>query len=165
MSCLGVHISLDAQEAGALEAASEADRVALASALEAKYLGGEPLRAAESDKAWDAMHRALSDGELTYDGGTYPLSHVVLGGKALYSGDDFIISYKGPEQVKDIAAALAQLDQHQFEELYWRINPGSYDGDMSEDDFDYTLSWLQGVTELYSQAAQAGLAVVFTADQ
>jgi len=37
----------------------------------------------ESDKAREAMHRALADGQLSWDGGTYPLNHVVLGGEDL----------------------------------------------------------------------------------
>jgi hypothetical protein len=35
----------------------------------------------ESGNVWDAMHRALSDGTLSSDGGEYSLNHVVLGGQ------------------------------------------------------------------------------------
>ena len=43
-------------------------------------------RKVESDKAWDAMHRTLSDGERTRDGSEYPLNDVVLGGEVLHTG-------------------------------------------------------------------------------
>jgi hypothetical protein len=37
------------------------------------------------------MHRSLANGLLEYDGGSYPLNHVVLDGLPLYGQDDYII--------------------------------------------------------------------------
>ncbi len=165
MSCLGVHIALDEQQANALIAGTEQERLELLAELELRLFEQQPDYVAETDKSWDALHRALSDGLLTYDGGAYPLNHVVLGGRVLYTQDDFIVSYKTPQQAKDIAAALEELTPERFKELYWRIDARDYDGEMSEEDFEYTSGWFQGVRELYRHAAEADLAVVFTADQ
>ena len=52
----------------------------------------------ETDKAWDAIHRCLTDGQLEYENGEYPLNHCILGGTQLYAGDDYIISLKSPQQ-------------------------------------------------------------------
>ena len=37
----------------------------------------------ETDKAWDALHRTLTDGHLHYENGSYPLNLVVIGGMHL----------------------------------------------------------------------------------
>src|SRR5262245_61234148 len=86
---------------------------------------GHPDRAGESDKAWDAMHRALSDGELTWDGGEYPINDVVLGGKLLYTGDDFILVLNTPEQARDVAAVLPDITEAEFRRRYFAIDPKS----------------------------------------
>jgi hypothetical protein len=34
----------------------------------------------ELDKSWDVLHRCFTDGDLAFDNGDFPLSHVILGG-------------------------------------------------------------------------------------
>lgn len=167
MSCLGVHFALTAEDASALEALEdEQERLAfLQEELEERYLAEPKTYAAESDKSWDAMHRTLSDGQLSWDGGSFPLNHVVLGGKLLYSEDDYIMSLKTTEQVQAISAALESLTEVQFRERYDRIDEQSYDGEVGGEDFEYTWSWFQGVRSLYKRAAAEGRVVLFTADQ
>ena len=165
MSCLGIHMALGDHQARELESLSEEARITYLTDLESDLFEGSPDLVAETDKSWDALHRTLSDGELTWTGGTYPLNHAVLGGTVLYSKDDYLVSLKSPAQVKDIASALASLDRAHFDELYWRIDPASYDAELSEDDLDYTWSWFEGVAALFQRAAAANLSVVFMADQ
>jgi hypothetical protein len=167
MSCLGVHFALTAEDVAALEALEDdQERLAfLQEELEERYLNEQKSYAAESDKSWDAMHRALSDGQLSWTGGAYPLNHTVLAGKLLYSEDDYIMSLKTPEQVQAIAAALEGLTEAQFRERYNNIDRKSYDGEVGDEDFEYTWSWLQGVRGLYKTAAAEGRFVLFTADQ
>jgi hypothetical protein len=90
MSCLGVHFALTHEEVAVLRSiASEEDRLQhLQEVIEEEYLAAESAEKpfAESDKAWDAMHRVLTDGHLTWDGGIYPLNHAVLAGDLLYTG-------------------------------------------------------------------------------
>jgi len=114
--------------------------------IEPHYLNEQPEFAAESDKAWDAMHRTLADGLLTWTGGEYPLNHVVLGGKLVYSQSDYIMSLKSPTQVKDVAVALAQVSEATFRERYFRIDPAQYGVDLSDEDFGYTWEWFQNVS-------------------
>lgn len=167
MSCLGVHFSLSLEEVQRIRAIEdESARVDFVhEVIEEEYFARQPHRKAESDKAWDAMHRALSDGELSWDGGEYPLNHVVLGGELLYSGSDFIMVLKSPKQVRDVAAALPGVTEDRFRLRYFGINPNSYDGPLNEDDFAYTWDLFQGIREFWMTVASEGRHVLFTADQ
>jgi hypothetical protein len=164
MSCLGVHFVLtDADVATLIDLESDEARLAyVRDVLEERELGGPG--AAESDKAWDAMHRVLADGELTLEGGEYPLSHVVLGGQSLYDGEDFLMTLKTADEVRDIAQALRELSEEEFRLRYAGLG-ADYDGDAGEDDLVYTWEWFQGVRDLYLLAAESGKSVLFTADQ
>ncbi|MGJ7501466.1 YfbM family protein [Variovorax sp. ZT5P49] len=167
MSCLGVHFALTQDDAMALEAIeNDDDRLAhVTEQIEERYFKEAEAYVAESDKSWDAMHRALSDGMLSWSGGAYPLNHVVLGGRCLYSKDDYIMSLKTPAQVQDIAAALVLVGETEFRQLYNNINAKDYDGDISDEDFEYTWTWFVGVKDLYAKASAEGRFVLFTADQ
>jgi hypothetical protein len=167
MSCLGVHFALTEKEVAQLRSLKdeEARLEHLQEEIEEHYLGEETQFAAESDKSWDAMHRALTDGQLTWDGGTYPLKHTVLAGELLYTGSDYIMSLKTPQQVRDIAAALPAITEEDFRRRYFAIDARSYGSPLSDDDFNYTWESFQAVREFYTRAAQAGRFVLFTADQ
>jgi hypothetical protein len=167
MSCLGVHFALTEQEAAHLRSLpddqSRLDH--LQEVIEETYFGEHPELKAECDKSWDAMHRTLADGQLSWDGGEYPLNHVVLGGEPLYTKSDYIISLKTPQQVRDIAAALPAVTEAEFRRRYFAVDAESYGFPLSEEDFAYTWDWFQGVRELYLRAAKEGRFVLFTADQ
>lgn len=167
MAYLGVHFALSSDDVALLlSKQSDDERLALVQEnIEVRYFEESRTYLAQSDKAWDAMHRALSEGPLSYDGGKYPLNHVVLGGQPLYDEDDYIISLKTPEQVKDVALALASLEKDQFRERYNAIDPEEYGFDLTDEDFQYTWEWFQEVRTLYQTAASEGRHVLFTADQ
>src|SRR5262245_9978603 len=103
MGCLGVHFALTEKEVEHLRSLADerARREHLCEDIEKAYFEEHPELKAESDKSWDAMHRALADGELTWDGGDYPLNHTVLAGELLYTDSDYIMSLKTPQQVRD----------------------------------------------------------------
>lgn len=167
MACLGVHFALSGDDvAQLLSRQNNKERLLfIQEDIEERYFAEPGRYIAQSDKAWDAMHRALSDGLLSYDGGQYPLNHVVLGGQPLHSENDYIISLKTPEQVRDVALAIAGLTQEQFRERYDAINPEEYGFDLTDEDFRHTWEWLQEVCTLYQVAASKGRHVLFTADQ
>jgi uncharacterized protein DUF1877 len=167
MSCLGVHFALTEEDVAALRAIEdEQERLSLLQEdIEERYLAKPAIYAAESDKSWDAMHRALADGQLTWDGGTYPLNHTVLAGELLYTQSDYIMTLKNPAQVRDIANALQGITEAQFRARYDAIDRKSYGFDLTDEDFEYTWRWLQNVRELYVRAANEGRHVLFTADQ
>lgn len=167
MSCLGVHFALTDEDAAKLRAlATDPERLEfVVEDIETRYFEDGKTYVAESDKAWDAMHRALADGTLDEGGGTYPLNHTVLEGEQLYGGSDYIIVLKTPAQVRDIAAAVHALTEQDFRRRYDAIDENSYDGEKNDEDFAYTWDWFQTVRALYRKAAQEGRYVLFTADQ
>lgn len=167
MSCLGVHFALAESDVIALRAIEdEEDRLAhLQEDIETRYMTEPGSYAAESDKAWDAMHRSLADGHLSWDGGAYPLNHVILAGELLYTGDDYIMSLKSPAQVKAISAALDTISESWLRDRYNKIPADEYGMELSDEDFRYTWEWFQNVRGLYARAATEGRSVLFTADQ
>jgi len=167
MSCLGVHFALTEKEVVHLRSLDDeqARLEHLQEVIEEHYLNHEKQFAAESDKSWDAMHRALADGRLTWDGGEYPLKQTVLAGELLYTDSDYIMSLKTPQQVQDIAAALPAITETEFRRRYDSIDAKSYGCPLTDEDFRYTWDWFQGLREFYTRAAQAGRFVLFTADQ
>jgi hypothetical protein len=169
MSCLGVHFALSNEDVALLKAfkSEEARLEHLQEVIEEDYMSddGPDAMYAENDKAWDAMHRVLADGRLTWDGGSYPLNHAVLAGELLYTGSDYIMSLKSSEQVKDIATALAGIDFSAFSERYRKIDAEDYDFPLTDEDLEYTWEWFQSVRDLYSRAAANDRPVLFTADQ
>jgi hypothetical protein len=55
------------------------------------------------------------------------------------------MSLKMPAQVKDVAAALAGLDEAEFRRRYKRIDIACYDGQVGDEDFAYSWDWFQDV--------------------
>jgi hypothetical protein len=167
MGCLGVHFALTKEEVDALRGLPDdgARLDHLQSVIEEEYFAKQREFTAESDKAWDAMHRALTDGQLTWDGGEEPLNRAVLGGELLYDEDDYIMSLKTPIEVADVAVALRNIDEPELRKRYFAIDAESYDTPLSDEDFEYTWHWFERVRDLYERAARAGRFVLFTADQ
>jgi hypothetical protein len=118
----------------------------------------------ETDKAWDAIHRAFSASELDYEYRS-PLHGVILGGESLYFEDDYIISLKSAERVREIAGALGAVTEAAFRPLYFAINPRKAGFAIDDDDFAYTWGWLKDLVPFYRRSAEAGRSVIFTADQ
>ena len=166
MSCLGVHFALSEEEVANLRSKpdNESRLEYLQEEVEETYFEKHPDLLAENDKSWDAMHRTLTDGKLSWDNGKYPLNHVIMGGEPLYSDDDYIISLKTPKQVQDIAAALPSVTEAEFRKRYFAIDE-SYGFPLSEEDFGYTWENFQSVRELFLRAASKNRYVLFTADQ
>lgn len=167
MSCRGVHFALTEEEIARLRSfADDKERLChLMEVIETQYFSGDRRFVGESDKAWDAMHRVLTDGSLDPDGGQYPLNRTVLGGESLYAAADYILSLKTPQEVRDIAAALLAITEADFRQRYFAIDVESYAVSLSEDDLEYTWEWFQDVRDFYTRAASAGRHVLFTVDQ
>ncbi|MFZ6745415.1 YfbM family protein [Undibacterium sp. JH2W] len=167
MSCRGVHFALTAEEVATLTSIEDEDSRLqyLQEEIETRYFEESKDYLAESDKAWDAMHRTLADGLLSWDGGDYPLNHTVLAGELLYTGDDYIMSLKTPEQVLAISQALAILNVTEFRKKYDQIDASNYGDNLSDADFEYTWEWFQNVRKLYAHAAVEKRYVLFTVDQ
>jgi hypothetical protein len=167
MSCLGVHFSLSEEEVRKLKSfGDDSDRLDhFHGEIEGKYFEEHEDRLAQSDKAWDAMHRSLSDGDLSYTTGPYPLRLAVIGGDPIYAEDDYIMSLKSPAEVKDVAKALARITKEEFRKKYDVMDAAKYGCPKNDQDFEYTWEWLTGVVAFYRTAAAEGRWVLFSADQ
>ena len=118
----------------------------------------------DTDKAWDAIHRAFNNSLLTYDFAN-PLQGVILGGMAMYGDTDYIISYKNADQVIKISEALSKVIELDFRTRYFAIAEDEYGQRASEDDFAYSWSNLKDLETFYHKAVGARRCVVFTAAQ
>lgn len=163
MSCRGVLFAITNETAEALLAAPDDDELMvlieeIEEAWEKPFVG-------ETDKAWDAIHRALTDGRLDRNGGKAPLNRAILGGKHLHEADDYIVALVAASEVPAVAQALAAIDADGFRDRYNRIIPPDYAPEYGDEDREYTVGWFCEVVALYERAAKAGRAVVFTVDQ
>jgi len=116
----------------------------------------------ETDKAWDAIHRCLTDGSLEY--GRTPFHKCILGTCSLYDGEDYIVSFLEPDEVKEVAEAIADIDRAWLRQKYDAIDPDDYDGELSDEDFEYTWSNFADLQAFYQKAARHDRSVVFTVD-
>lgn len=162
MGGIGVHFALTPEQAQALLEAGGPDRImALIGDIEESAAEADHM---STDKAWDAIHRCLSDGTLTLDAGDYPLNHTVLGGELLDVGDEYFVSHLTPEQVKDVTVALGPLDEAWLRERFDALDPEDYDGTKDDEDFAYTWTNFVDIRDFFTRAAGNGRAVIFTVE-
>ncbi|MET7403437.1 YfbM family protein [Dactylosporangium sp. NPDC005572] len=165
MACRGMFFALTGDQEAALMATRDDDEVrALVEEIEMGDWDGEPLDC-ETDKAWDAMHRCLSDGTLGSGRGLSPLDMTVLGVGNHHEGDDYVVTHVPANEVVQVAAALEAVDEAWMRQRYDRIDPTDYQGELSDEDFEYTWYWFTQVRDFYRKTAAAGRAVIFTVDQ
>ncbi len=167
MGALGVHFALTAEQEQRLLAAAASDpdpdsRVGEVVQEIGKAWDRDWLQ--QNDKAWDAIHRCLTDGALEYDNGEYPLNRCILGGQRLYYRPDQIALFVPGEEVIDVAAGLAAIDESELRRRYLALDPAHYRG-KGDADFAYTWLWFDRLKVFWSRAAAAGRAVLFSAGQ
>ena len=112
----------------------------------------------------DALHRSLTDGQLLYGSGPFPLAYAVLGGRALDAGDDYTACFVEPSRVAETAQALPGVTREWLRSRYFALDPRAYGAALTDEDFDYTWSCFQGLPEFFARAAAAKRAVLFTTD-
>jgi hypothetical protein len=163
MGCRGVLFAIDDDTAARLLAADSDEAVMeIVEAIEEEW---DEKFLEETDKAWDAMHRALSDGSLKPTGGSFPLNRAILGGKHLHRGEEYIVSLVTKDEVAAVARALASIDDAAMRQRHQQLVPRDYAAEYGDDDREYTVDFFHGVAALYARAANAGRAVIFTVDQ
>jgi hypothetical protein len=163
MGQLGLHLALDPDSERRLLAAVGDDPLVVETVQELEMTVADDD--CPTDKAWDAIHRCLTDGRLATDNGTSPLNGAVLGGRQLHHGDDYIVSYLTTAQVRDVAAALAEVDEAWLRRQYWAIDPEDFGPEHGEIDLEYTLGVFTDMTAYFTRAAAARRASVFVVDQ
>jgi hypothetical protein len=160
MSARGVHFAVTDEQARALLAAkSDRKLMDLVGKIEKAW---DRRFLAQTDKAWDGIHRCLTDGYLLYESGEYPLNHCICGGRQLFRGRSYTVSFVTAEQVKDVAEALSKVTKGWMRKRYDAIDPDDYEFDIEDDDFEYVWENFLDLRRFYKKAAAAGRAVIFT---
>lgn len=167
MAGRGLHFALTDAEAAEFRAQpDDADRMLfMMHELEEVFLAWHPERVAATDRAWDAIHRALSGGGPDSPAPHYPLTHVVLGGERMYGGGDWIMVLKTPSEVRSAAAALRGLSRDELRRRYLGLASTAYGQPVGEDGWERTWERFQGLRAFWERAAAAGHHVLFTADR
>ena len=165
MSCLGVHFALDAADQEKILGTASDDDLLEVIQEDIEQRLGEDEFSFQTDKAWDAIHRCLTNGKLEYGPGGPPLSYCILGGRRLYSRDDYIVSYVEPEQVAKCAEVLRSISREELRRRYFALDSRKCGYPLTDEDFEYTWSNFEGLPAFFATAAKAGRSVIFTADQ
>jgi uncharacterized protein DUF1877 len=161
MSCLGVHFSIPADHGGPLWDGDDAARAFVAELEETwdtDYLQ-------QTDKAWDPIHRCLTDGTFGWCPEAWPLNGAILGDDPLYTRDDYIIQHLTATEVVEVADALDPLTQEWFRARFLGLPGHGYQDATDEDAFDYTWYWFERMRAFFRKTADEGRAMLFTADQ
>ena len=116
------------------------------------------------DKAWDALHRCLGNGELVITSDGTPLAHAVFGSRTLMDDEetDTFAGQLPADEVPAVAEALDAVDQAWLKARYQALGPTGYDGPLGDEDFEYTWDALVDLRAFLRQAAIEGAAIVFT---
>jgi hypothetical protein len=119
MSCRGVYFALTEDDVKKLIAADGDEAVVevIQEDIEKRW---DKDWLQETDKAWDAMHRCLTDGTLKCKGKSI-LEKCVLGGKQLHKGCDYIVSFLTPNEVKEVSEALKPISQGWLRTKYFGL--------------------------------------------
>lgn len=166
MEGIGVLFAVDEPVVNKLRSIKTALRAEyISEEIEELYFEEYPERTAELDTAWDAMHRALTDGTLCFDCTDQPLGMAILGGELLYFDGvkytDHIITVKNPGEVKAVYEGLSALSEKEIKKGYDKIDPEEY-GDKSKADLEYMLEYLEDSIPFWKFAAEKGLWVIFS---
>jgi hypothetical protein len=162
MACRAVHFALTDEEASRLMDTPGANKDFLMAFVEQIESRWDKEWLQETDKSWDAIHRCLTDGKLEW--GNTPLHKCILGNDNLYEGDDYIMNFLSPEEVKEVATAVKDIDRAELRRRYDAIDVETY-GELSDSDFEYTWSWFPHLRDFFQTAAKANRAMLFTVDQ
>ncbi len=168
MACRGVFFALTVEELSALNAAAS-DQARLEIVQEEIENKWDVANLQEVDKAWEAIHRILSQQSpevegISNDYGSFLLNQVIFGSKQLYSESDYLINLNEPDEVNAIADAIESLDEKWFREQFKRYCSGAYPYAGSEEDEDYSWGWFQSVRDFYVKQRGSGRPVIFTVD-
>ena len=164
MTARGVLFAITAGDLTALDASADAEaRVEyIVEEIERRW---EPGFVLELDKAWDALHRCMSDGRLEQGGGEYPLNAAVLGRELLDAGPDYFVGLTRAADVPAVAAAVRGVDGRWIAEAYRAKVPVDYAPEYGDEDLDYTVHWSNGLPAFWRSACAATRSVIFTVDR
>jgi hypothetical protein len=166
MACRGVFFALSSSQREQLLAlTSDSERLQyIQEDVEAAW---DEAHLLQTDKAWDAIHRCLTDGTLTIARSSSPLGKLIVGGTQLYSDtQSYIANLIEHGELSEISAALKTVTKEWMKGRYDQLQNTDYPQEFaSEQDWEYTWEWFSGIPEFIARADVEGRTVLFTADQ
>lgn len=117
----------------------------------------------EINKAWEGVQFCLGEG--TWNEENKVPYNVVFGGELILDHNDYVISLKKPEVIKDIVAYLeANNLQETIKNNFDKIPEEDFTLPKNENCCDFLLEWSKGLLEFYKNALEKQLNVIFTVD-
>ena len=117
----------------------------------------------EINKAWEGVQFCLGKGAWNEEN-KVPYN-VVFGGELILDHNDYVISLKKPEVIKDIVAYLETNNlQETIKNNFDKIPEEEYTLPKDEDNLTFLLDWSEGLLEFYKNALDKELNVIFTVD-
>ena len=160
MGCRAVHFAVTADEATRLLNTPGVDLVDFVEEIEERW-DEEWLE--ETDKAWDAIHRCLTDGKLEF--GSSVFHKCILGDRNLNEEPDYIISFLDSADVKQVAQAIKSINKEAMKKKYDAIDTETYQGEPSDEDFEYTWESFAFLQKFFQKAAADNRAMLFAVSQ
>jgi hypothetical protein len=166
MACRGVFFALSSSEKEHL-LALESDKKRMEYIQEEIEEAWDEAHLLQIDKAWEAIHRCLTDGSLTVSRSSNPLGKLIVGGIQLYSDTQtYIINLIESSELPEISTALKVVTKEWLKARYEQLRSTDYPQEFtSEQDWEYTWDWFSGIPEFVVRAAQEGRSIIFTVDQ
>jgi hypothetical protein len=166
MACRGLFFALGSPEKeGLLALSGDNERLEyLQEKIEASW---DEAHLLQTDKAWDAIHRCLTDGTLTVRRSSNPLAKLILGGIQLHSDTQtYIINLIESSELSEISIALKEVTKEWLKKRYDQLGTTDYPQELiSELDWEYTWDWFSGIPEFVGRAIKEGRSIIFTVDQ
>lgn len=159
MPNLGVFFAIEEKEVLRLESAPDDELRGIIEEIEAQW---DEDWLFETDKAWYAIHSALTAVSLDRGDGDDALDAAILGGIDLHEADDYYVILKTPAQCAAIAKALSTIGEAEFRAGFNKIDSSDYSFPLTNEDSDYTWGWFEGLADYYTKVAQSGRSVIFT---
>lgn len=151
---LGVHFALTPEQRANLLAQPD-DDARVRYMLESIEGAWDKENLQETDKAWIPIALSLAE---------HPVLHqMILGGRSLSEGDQFILRLIEPDAVAAIAEALAEADDEWMTKAYHERC--SDEPEYGDEELEYMLHWFGRLREFFVRIAPTGRAVLFSADQ
>ena len=117
----------------------------------------------EINKAWEGVQFCLGEG--TWNEENKVPYNVVFGGELILDHNDYVISLKKPEVIKDIVAYLeANNLQETIKNNFDKIPEEDFTLPKNENCCDFLLEWSKGLLEFYKNALEKQLNVIFIVD-
>jgi hypothetical protein len=120
----------------------------------------------QTDEAWDAIHRCLTDGTLVIAPDSDPLGKVILGGRQIYLDTQrYIINLIESDEVPAVANALKGVTMEWMKSRYEGLRDTDYPQEfVGDQDWKYAWDWFSGIPDFFAHAAEENRSVI-TVDQ